>query len=299
MSAPTQAFARPQNVRAGIGLMVAGVTTIAVMDTMAKMLTQDYPVLQVVWARFTFHWAIFAVLFAGMGARGLVATRRPGLQIMRSLMLMTATMFFFTALKFLPLAEATSIGFVSPLLVTALAIPILGERVGLRRWLAILAGFAGVLIIIRPGMGVMHWAAAMPLGMALCFALYQILTRIAGRTEDARTSQFWAPAAGVVVLSAIAPFLWVPPSLGDWLLMVVVGLCGGIGHFLMIKGFERAPASVLSPFVYVQLLWMTLAGYAVFGDFPDGFTIAGGLIVVVSGLYIFRREGRLRPERPG
>ena len=294
MSSSVAAAGRPQNIRRGILLMVSAIFLFGIMDTVVKVLTKDYEVLQVVWARFTFHALIFLVVFSGMRMRDLFATRRPGLQIARSFLLMIATMFFFTALSHLPLADAISIGFVSPLLVTAFAIPILGEKVGMRRWAAILVGFAGVLIIIRPGLGVMHWAAVLPLGMATCFAMYQILTRIAGRTEDARTSQVWASAVGVVVLSCIAPFVWTPPTLAGWVLMAAAGLCGGLGHYILIKAYEIAPASILSPFVYTQLIWMIIAGYIVFGDFPDVWTLTGGMIVIASGLYIFHREARLK-----
>ena len=296
MSSSVAAAGRPQNVRRGILLMISAIFLFGIMDTVVKVLTQDYEVLQVVWARFTFHALIFLVVFSGMRMRDLFATRRPGLQIARSFLLMIATMFFFTALSHLPLADAISIGFVSPLLVTAFAIPILGEKVGIRRWAAILVGFAGVLVIIRPGLGVMHWAAVLPLGMATCFAMYQILTRIAGRTEDARTSQVWASAVGVVVLSCIAPFVWTPPTLAGWALMAAAGLCGGLGHYILIKAYEIAPASILSPFVYTQLIWMIIAGYIIFGDFPDVWTLTGGMIVIASGLYIFHREARLKGD---
>lgn len=296
MTSAVTATGRPQSARRGILLMLTAILLFGGMDTIVKILTQDYPVTQVVWARFAFHAVIFLLVFSGARPVTLFATRRPFLQAARSILLMTATMFFFTALHYLPLADAISIGFVSPLLVTSFAIPILGEKVGLRRWMAILVGFAGMLIIIRPGMGVMHWAAVLPLGMATCFAMYQILTRIAGRSEDARTSQLWSPVAGLLVMSAIMPFVWVPPTVGGWALMAAVGLCGGVGHFLLIKAYEVAPASILSPFVYSQLIYMTIAGYVIFGDFPDGYTLTGGLILIASGLYIFHREARVKGD---
>lgn len=293
MSTTAAAIGKPQNARRGIMLMISGIVLFGAMDTIVKWLTQDYHVVQVVWARFMFHFLIFLALYSRSGLTAIMATRRPGLQAVRSVLLLTATTFFFTALSYLPLADAVSIGFVSPLLVTALSIPFLGEKVGLRRWAAILVGFAGMLVIIRPGAGVMHWAAVLPLGMAVCFSFYQILTRIAARTEDARTSQFWSPAAGALVMSVIVPFVWTTPDATGWLLMALAGLTGGFGHYLLIRGYEIAPASTLSPFVYTQLIWMVILGYVIFGDFPDAFTITGGLIVVGSGLYIFRREARL------
>ena len=155
-----------------------------------------------------------------------------------------------------------------------------------------MVGFIGMLVIIRPGLGVMHWAAVLPLGMAACFSCYQILTRIAARSEDARTSQMWSPALGALALSAIVPFFWVTPDIWGWGLMLVVGCAGGFGHYLLIKAYEIAPASTLSPFVYTQLIWMIVFGYVLFNDLPDAFTIAGGCIVIGSGLYIIHRESR-------
>lgn len=284
---------RPDDRRRGIVLMLVAFALFACMDATVKYLTRDYSVPQIVWARFTFHLVIFVAIFArGTNVARLFRSERPGLQLLRSVFLLSATAMFFTALRYLPLAEAISIGFVSPLVVTALAIPILGERVGWRRWVAILVGFGGVLIIIRPGLGIMHWAAVLPLGMAVCYALYQVLTRIASRTEDARTSQLWGPAVGVVVMSAVAPFFWTPPSLAGWALMAFAGLCGGVGHMLLIRAYEVAPASVLSPFVYTQLVWMIGLGYVIFDNLPEPATLIGGAIVIASGLYIFRREAR-------
>ena len=157
---------------------------------------------------------------------------------------------------------------------------------------AITVGFIGVLIIIRPGLGVMHWAAILPLGTAVCYALYQIMTRIAAATEDTRTSLFWTSAVGVIVTSAAVPFWWTAPSPFAWTLMVGTGLLFGFGHYLLIKGFEVAPASMLAPFIYTQLIWVTIIGYIVFGNFPDGFTLLGGVVVIASGLYVWHRETR-------
>lgn len=289
---------KAQDAPRGIMLMISGVFLFGVMEVMVKTLAQDYEIIQIVWARFLFHFLIFLALFSRSGLIGISATRRPGLQIARSFLLLAATTFFFFALRYLPLADATSIGFVSPLLVTALAIPFLGEKVGARRWAAIMVGFAGMLVIIRPGMGVMHWAAVLPLGTAVCFSCYQILTRIAARSEDARTTQMWSPTMGAIVMSAIVPFFWTPPDLLAWVFMVLIGFAGGLGHYLLIKGYEIAPASTLSPFVYTQLIWMVIFGYVFFGDFPDLFTLAGGAIVIGSGLYIFRREALLPKASP-
>lgn len=274
----------------GIVMLLLGVALFGCGEAVVKYLTQSYDVAQVVWGRFTFHALVFLIIFARRGIIGQMRTARPGLQIARSVLLLIATGLFFTALQFLPLAEAVAINFVAPLLVTALAIPVLGERVGMRRWIAILVGFAGVLVIIRPGMGVMHWAAALPLGTAVCYASYQLLTRIAARTDDARTSLFWTAAVGVAATSLAAPFFWTAPDAAGWALMVATGFLFGLGHYLLIRALEVAPASVLSPFLYTQLIWVTIAGYLVFGNFPDMFTIGGGAVVIASGIYVWHRE---------
>ena len=282
----------PQNPRRGILLMITALAMFSIGEGAVKYLMTEYEVVQVVWARYTFHALLFLIIFSGTGIKRQIATRRPWLQLGRSILLLTATAFFFTAVRYLSLAEATSINFVSPLLVTAFSIPILGERVGVRRWLAIMVGFMGVLIITLPGFGAMHWAAVLPLGTAVCYGLYQILTRIAARTEDSQTSLFWTSAVGILVTSAAVPFWWTSPSAFAWALMVGTGLFFGFGHYLLIKGFEVAPASLLAPFIYTQLIWVTIIGYIVFGNFPDGFTLLGGLIVIASGLYVWHRETR-------
>ncbi len=208
--------------------------------------------------------------------------------------MLVATTLFFASLRYLPLADAVAINFIAPLLVTALSIPMLKERVGIRRWMAIFVGFAGVLIIIRPGMGVMHWAAILPLCTAVCYAFYQILTRIAARSDDTQTSLFWMSAFGVIVSSIAVPFFWTTPSLIEWAMMMALGTVYGLGHYLLIRGLEIAPASKLSPFLYTQIIWATLLGLLFFDQFPDRPTLIGVAIVISSGLYIWQRESLRR-----
>ena len=279
-----------QNVRLGILLMVAGIFMFAAGEVLVKRLTADYPVVQIVWARYAFHAVLFLILFSRTGIRRQIATARPGLQLTRSVLLLVAAAGFCTALRYLPLADAVAINFVSPLLVTAFSIPILGERVGIHRWSAIVVGFAGVLVIIRPGFGVMHWAAVLPLGTALCYSLYQILTRIASRTEDAHTSLFWTSAVGALLTTAAVPFFWHAPDAAGWVQMVSTGLLFGFGHYLLIRGFGMAPASIIAPFNYTQIIWAAGFGYIFFSQFPDGPAIAGALVVIASGLYVWWRE---------
>lgn len=286
-----------QNIRLGIGLMIGGTLLFTTGEAIVKHLTQDYAVTQIVWARYTFHALVTLLFFLRGGIARQARTRRPWLHVTRSALMLAATVLFFTALRYLPLAEAVAINFVMPALVTAFSIPLLGERVGWRRWMAILVAFAGVLVIIRPGMGAMHWAAFLPLGTAACYALYQILTRIAARTDGTNTSLFWTSAFGVVLTSAAVPFAWDAPDAAGWTLMVALGAVYGLGHWLVIRALELAAASRLSPFLYAQIVWATLFGLVLFDQFPDAATFAGLAIVIASGLYIWRREtaGRVSP----
>ena len=281
---------RIQNSRLGIFLLCAGVAFFGVGEACVKTLAAEYDILQVVWARYVFHALVFLAIFSRSGIINQMKTSRPFLHIARSITLMIGTVSFFTALIYLSLPEAVAINFVAPLLVTALSIPFLGEKVGPRRWAAIFVGFLGVLVIIRPGLGVMHWAAFLPLITAISYAGYQIMTRIAGRTEDTKTSLFWTSTVGVIVMSCIVPFVWKAPDATAWVIMVATGAVFGFGHYLLIRAFEVAAVSTLSPFLYTQIIWVTIISIVVFDQFPDQFSILGAAIVIGSGLYIWHRE---------
>lgn len=284
----------------GIVLMLLAVTSFSGgLDTTAKYLTGSLPVAQIVWARYAFHTALMVAALPFLGGRRRLRTRRLPLQVVRSLFLLGATAFFFSSLKYLQLAEATSITFVSPLVVTVLSIPVLKERVGPRRWAGVGAGFLGVIVITRPGSGVMHWAAVLPLGMALCYACYQVATRGLSDTEHPITTLFYTAVVGVAVTSLVVPFFWVWPTTGGWLLMGLLGVFGGTGHFLLIQAFRYAEASVLAPFNYFTIVTSTVAGYLVFRQFPDAWTYVGAAIVIASGLYVFQRERRLAASEGG
>ena len=284
---------RPQDARFGILLMIVGLALFTGGEALVKVLAKDHEIAQIVWARYIFHALITFVIFQRVGLLANAKTSRPWLHLARSALMLTATAFFFTALRYLPLADAVAIAFFTPIMVTALSIPILKEKVGPRRWMAIATGFVGAMIIIRPGSGAMHWAAMLPLGSALCYALYQILTRIASRSDTTNTSLFWTSAFGVVATSILVPFFWAPPSALGWAMMVVLGALYGLGHYLLIRGLELATASVLAPFFYTQIIWATLFGLLIFDQFPDMYTLAGMTIVIASGLYIWWRETNL------
>jgi drug/metabolite transporter (DMT)-like permease len=254
------------------------------MDTLAKLMLRSYPLPPLIWARYTVHLVFMLLLLAPRMGFDLVRTRRPGLQLLRGLLLVTSTALFYLSLQHLPLAEAAAITFVAPVLVSALSGPMLGERVTRRQWTAVTLGFLGVLVIIRPGGGLLTLAVVFPLTTALLFALYQIMTRkLAGR-ENPFTTLFFTALVGAVATSLVLPFNWKTPTLTQAALMVAIGCLGGFGHFLLIRAVELASPTALAPFLYTQLVWSTLLAYIAFREFPDGASLLGMLIIVLAGL---------------
>lgn len=291
-------FERFSQVGRGIGWMLLSVCLAAVMDAMSKYLVQSYPVIQVVWARYFFQ-AIVVCLVLGGRLRPIVATRKLGLQIARSGLLLGASLAFVYGLKHIPLAEASTILFLAPLIVTALSVPLLGEVVGWRRWAAVAAGFVGALIIVRPGAGIFDMAVAFPVATAVFYAFYMIATRRLSRFDPALTTLFYTALVGALALSAVVPLSWRTPDVEGWGLMVVLGGLGGLCHFALIRAFAAAPAVVITPFEYSRLIWAAGFGLLLFGDFPDGWTMLGALIIVGSGLYVFHRERQQRTRTEG
>jgi drug/metabolite transporter (DMT)-like permease len=278
----------------GIALMCGAVATFSCLDTTGKYLLHHMHPLQVVWVRYTGAF-LLALLFLNPVTRpGMLVTRRPWLQVGRSALLLLSTALNFFALQFLQLDEALSILFSTPFIVAVLCGPLLGEWVGWRRWIAIGVGFLGVLLVARPGFGGLHPAALLSLGSAVCYSLYSISTRVLARSDSSETTLFYSNLVGALAMLPIVPFVWSMPS--SWfiiLLMVVTGAFGSFGHYLLIRGHRLAPASVLAPFIYTQLVWTTTLGFLVFGDVPHRWTIVGGLIVVGSGLYLLYRERKV------
>ena len=287
MSAPSHG---PQHALRGILLIIAAVATFAVMDTTAKYLSQTYPVPAVVWARY-FAQALCMLIVLGPRLKlDLLRTRRPKLQIARGITLTLATLLFFSALSLMPIAEASAITFVSPLLLTALSVLLLRERVRPAAWIAVATGFVGVLFIIRPGGAVFSPAAVLPLATACCFAGYQIMTRQLAGVDSSFATLFYSALVGTVLTGCVVPFFWHPPeTVLDGLLFVMLGVLGAAGHFVLIRAFHHAPASMLAPFVYSQLVAVLILGYAVFGEFPDGWSLVGMAIIVASGVFVALR----------
>ena len=281
----------------GIILIIAAIGVFSVMDTCAKYLAQFYPVPGITWARYAINFAMISAYLAYKGRFGIWRSKRPAIQLARGLLLVASTLLYFTSLSVLPIAEAAGIGFVLPLFVAGLAIPILKERLEMPRLIAILVGFGGALIIVRPGSGVFTWYALLPVAMAFCNALYQIFTRMIAGVDGPWTSLFWGALIGSVLMSAIAPFFWVMPhDPWHWALLLTMGFLATIGHLALIRAFDYAGATTLAPFVYTQLIWVMLLGWAVFGDFPDGWSLVGMAIIVASGMYIVNRQ-RLTSRR--
>ncbi|WP_366555772.1 DMT family transporter [Aquibaculum sediminis] len=275
--------------RRGILWMLLAVMLFVVLDTFAKLLSETYPVWQIVWARYTFHLVLIALFLRGALPRTL-RTRRLPLQLLRSLLLVITTGLFFMGLSMLQLAEAAAVMLLGPLFITALSVPFLGEKVGMRRWAGVFAGLVGALIVIRPGTDVFVLASLFPLAAALVNAFYHITTRLLSHSDSSMTTLTYSSLVGAVVMTLGVPFFWVQPDLIGWIMMVGVGLIGGSSHFCLIKSYSEAPAAVVAPFGYSNIVWAVLFGFVVWGDLPDAWTLLGAGILVVSGLYVFHRE---------
>jgi drug/metabolite transporter (DMT)-like permease len=273
--------------------MCAGVSLFPLMNAMMKLLTARYPVLEIVWARFTGHLIVMLVVFLPQYGRRLIATRRPWAQIARSALMLGSNTVFVFAIGKVPLATASAIGFTSPLIVTALSVPLLREQVGIRRWSAVCVGFLGALLIIRPGSGFANLAVLLLLASSGAYALYQIAARWVMAYDSPATGIIFAALLGSLATTAVLPFVFVmPKNLADLAMLLGLGCLGGLGHFLVIKAFQTAPASVIAPLGYVELIGTATLGYLIFANFPDALTWVGALIIIASGLYIAMRERR-------
>jgi drug/metabolite transporter (DMT)-like permease len=281
----------PRNRLIGIGLMSITFISFALLDCGAKWLVQTLPVLQVVWLRFLFH-AVFSTALVAPGIRrGALRVRRPKLQLLRAAFLPLMTGLNFWALQYLQLAETGAIQFSVPILIALFAAPMLGERMDRARWTAIVIGFAGVLVIVRPGTHGFHPALLLALINAVLYALFNLVTRQLAAHDSPETTQFYSSAGATLVLAPFALLAWqTPPGALQWAILILIGLAGGIGHYMLALAHRYAPASVLAPFLYQQILWMMLLGYLVFDDVPDAAVIAGGAIVIASGAYLLYRE---------
>ncbi len=287
---------------AAIALIVAACACFTSIDVTVKHLSQRYPVPLLVWARWGVQAMVMFALLAPTMRWGLVRTTRPGLHLVRGTVLIGSSLCFFTAVKYLPLAEATALNYTSPILVTLLAGWLLDERITLPRWSFAAAGFVGMLLIVRPGTGILDSAAFFALAAAAAYAVYQILTRkLVG--EDLRVLLFYPCLCGAVLMSIVVSFEhddnWYPTS--DLALFLGIGIMGSIGHWLFTRAFRLASASAIAPFTYVQLVFSTIAAWALFGTFPDAWALTGMVVIAGSGgvlTWYERWRASLPPAEP-
>jgi drug/metabolite transporter (DMT)-like permease len=289
-SAARSALARADRPFRGIALILLSTVFLGTSDATSKYLSSTLPSIEITWIRFL----VFALIMVPAMLPGTplyaLHSRRPGLQLMRAMALLASSLFFISGLRFLPIAEASATSFVSPLYVTALSIVFLGERVGVRRWLATAIGLIGVLIILRPGSSAFHPAAFFPIVSAFAWACTLIMTRMMSGRERGMTTMTWSSIAGLCILSALVPLVWVAPSWHDILFGILIGVASTAGQWIVVLAFRYADASVLAPFSYTQLLWVSMLGFLIFGEVPDVWTVTGAAIIVASGLYTAHRE---------
>ena len=286
----------------GIVMMLAGIAGFAMMDALIKWLTTDFPVTQVVALRSWFGLPLLCLLVHFEGGFQALKTNRPHVHVLRYILVLTLSFTFFWALSQMKLVDAIALSFAAPIFIAALSVPVLKESVGWHRWVAIGTGFCGVLIMLRPGMGVFQWAALVVLYSALAYALLAITTRAFKSTESTASLVLY-PQLGVSLTGIVlAPLFWVTPGLVDLGLFALAGMFGSVGIICLTQAFRLAPVAVVSPFEYTALIWATLLGFLMWHELPDLPTVAGATVVAVSGLYIIYREtikvGRARPKLP-
>ena len=280
----------------GIAMILASTGFLGVSDVTAKYLSATLPSIEITWIRFM----VFALIMTPGMVPGspffALRSDRPRFQMLRGVTLLGSSLLFITGLRYLPIAEASATGFVSPLFVTALSIIFLGERVGMRRWIATAVGLFGVVVILRPGTGAFHAAAFFPIISALSWASTLIMTRMMSGRDPAITTMTYSSMVGVTILTLLVPFVWVAPSWHDLLLGLLIGVASTLGQWIVVLAFRYADASVLAPFQYTQLLWVSILGFLVFGELPDIWTVVGAVFIVASGLYTAHRERVRRLE---
>jgi len=285
---------------AGVLVFTVGLSFIALADAMAKVLGQSMHSAQVVWLYLVCLLSALMLYFAvtRQNLRKLAKTNRPWLQVARGLSILGSLTFIFASLQFLPLAEATVINFTGPLFMVALAGPMLGEKVGWRRWAAVLVGLAGAMVVVRPGSEVFQWAALLPIGSALFFALFQLITRKLAGQDSTMTTLLYTQVVAAAGAVLAAPFFWTPITLSEFGYVYMASLVGLAAHICMFNAFRLADASLLAPINYTRIVASVLLGYFMFGDLPDFYTVAGGAVIIASGLFVIWRESHARRARP-
>ena len=261
-----------------------------IMDGFAKFLSSDLPILQITWARYFFTVVFILPIMFFFCKKQLVWTDKPKLQFIRGIILLSANICFFYSISVISLAKALTLAFVAPLIVTAFSPVYLGERVGFRRWSAVLIGFIGSIIVIRPGFVEINLASFAALGTGVMYGFYLIITRKLSTSDNPLLTLLLTGVVGTLIISTFMPFVWVDPTFSQWSMMVAVGIFASIGHLLLILSLKYADASKLAPLSYFEIITNIFIGYYFFSDFPDNWTFVGLFIIVLSGIYISRRE---------
>ena len=270
----------------GVSLMLVAQVVMPMNDALAKYLVSVLPVLQVAWARFFLNAAFIVPYALWRGGKNGLAVREPKIQIFRGLTILIANLCFIIGVRYVPLADALAIVFIAPLAVTALSAYFLGEWISKRHWAAVICGFGGALIIVRPGFESFHLASLLPFMAGLLFAVYLVLTRWLVKSSSPEATQAFTAILGAILLSFVVPFVWVQTEWYILAMMTLVGLLSSIGHIAMTVAHVHAPASTLAPLTYLALVTATILGYLFFDDLPDIWTVTGAVIVIASGLYI-------------
>ena len=276
-------------MRAVILNLAAGIV-LPIMDGFAKFLSTDLPVLQITWARYFFTVFFVLPIMLFFFKKNLVRTKKPKLQFLRGLILLTANICFFYSISVISLAKALTLAFIAPLIVTAFSPFFLNEKVGVKRWTAVIIGFIGSLVVIRPGFLEINLASLSALGTGVLYGFYLIITRKLSTSDNPLLTLLLTGVVGAIIISTIVPFVWVKPSLDQWFIMATIGIFACIGHLLLILSLKYADASKLAPLSYFEIVTNIIIGYYFFNDFPDNWTFLGLFIIVLSGIYISRRE---------
>ena len=276
-------------MKAIIFKLLAGVM-LSIKDVFAKFLSSDLSVLQIAWARYFFAVAfVFSIMFFFF-RKNLVWTDKPKLQLIRGLILLTANLLFFYSISIISLAKALTLAFIAPLVVTAFSPIFLGEKVGFKRWSAVIIGFIGSMVVIRPGFVEINLASLAALGTGVMYGFYLIITRKLSSSDNPLLTLLLTGVVGAIIISFVMPFVWIKPTLNQWSMMAATGIFACIGHLFIILSLRYADASKLAPFSYFEIVTNIIIGYYFFSDFPDKWTFLGLFIIILSGIYISRRE---------
>jgi drug/metabolite transporter (DMT)-like permease len=287
----------PARTGLGIALTLAAMLAFAAMDAISKVLANAIAIPQILWVRYVLFTLLALVVLRKSGIGRIAHSERPWLQGARALVAVIENAVFILAFTYLPLADVHAIAAASPLIVIALSVWLLGETVGWRRWVAVVVGFCGVLLIVRPGFEAIGPGHLVALAGALLWGGYQLLVRLVSMTDRTETTWLWTAVVGLLATSFVGPFVWVWPDAQGWTLLVAIALLGSLAHIALITALSLATASSVQPYSYTLLLWAAVIGYFAFGDLPDQWTFAGAGLILASGLYAWHRE-RVRAQSP-